>query len=245
MYSLVKTPLQENTVALFTGSGQNVVLRTFNRIYSWINDFFHFNYLRQQVQSLAEENNILLSQLVELKSLQEENKSLKEAFKVKQTTNWHLLPAQIIMVDPTGLTGSFWINQGQNNGLKPGMNVILANQILVGTLKECFSNYCRGESIFSPQTKIGVKDVASNFLAILIRDNQGRFILKLVPRDTNIQPNDLLVTSIENTNFLPNLLVAKVKSLIPSESSLEEYLTEPLFIPQELSSVFVITDSIF
>lgn len=245
IYFLVQNPLQENTIIILGNENQTILFKTFNRLNSWFNDFFHFNSLRSQVQNLKEENNNLLEQLVELKNLQEENSSLKEAFNVKQTTKWHLVPAQIIMIDPSGLTGNFWINQGQNNGLKPGMNVILANQVLIGTLKECFSNYCRGESIFAPQTRIGVKDVANNFLAIIEKDNQGRFILKLVPREANIQPNDLLITSTENNNFVPGLLVAKVKSLIPSESSLQEYLVEPLFISNQLFSVFVITNSVF
>jgi len=245
IYFISKDHIQQATVSTLAQSNEPMLLEIFNRSHSWFKDFFHFNQIRNQVQSLKEENNSLLWQLTQLKNLEEENISLKLAFDVKQKTNWHLLPAQIVLVDPTGLKGDFWINKGQSSGLKPGMNVILENQVLVGVLKECLTNYCRGESIFAPQTKIGVRDIESRVLAILEKDNQARFILKLVPRDTKIQPDDLLVTSTENTGLLPGLLVAKVKSLIPSESALQEYLTEPLFLPNQLFSVFVITDFIF
>jgi len=245
IYFISKKYIQQTTVSIFAQSNEPILLEISNRGYSWFKDFFHFNQIRNQVQSLKEENNNLLWQLIQLKNLEEENISLKLAFNVKQNTGWHLLPAQIVLVDPTGLNGNFWINKGQSSGLKPGMNVILENQVLVGVLKECLTDYCRGESIFAPQTKIGVKDIESRVLAILEKDNQARFILKLVPRDTQIQPEDLLVTSNENTGLMPDLLVAKVKNLIPSESFLQEYLTEPLFLPNQLFSVFVITDSIF
>ncbi|MFA5392145.1 MAG: rod shape-determining protein MreC [Candidatus Paceibacterota bacterium] len=245
IYFISKNNIQQTTVSIFAQSNKSILLEVFNRANSWFKDFFHFNQIRNQVQNLKEENNNLLWQLTQFKNLEEENISLKLAFNVKQETGWNLLPARIVLVDPTGLNGNFWIDKGQNSGLKPGMNVILENQVLVGVLKECLTNYCRGKSIFAPQTKIGVKDIESRVLAILEKDNQFRFILKLVPRDTQLQLDDLLVTSNENTGFLPGLLVAKVKNLISSESSLQEYLTEPLFLPNQLFSVFVITDSIF
>ena len=245
LYFISQNSIQTVAVSAFGYPQESSFLKIFNRAYSWANDFFHFNKVRNQTQSLKEENNKLLSQLSRIKTLEEENASLKEAFNMKEMYHWNLVPAEIVLVDPTGLTGVFWINKGVSSGLKPGMNVILSNQILIGTLKECLSDYCRGESIFAPQTKIGVRDINSKVLAILERDTQGRFILKLVPRDVNIQPNDLLVTSTENTGLMPGLLVGKVKNLIPSESALQEYLTEPLFIPNQVLSVFIITNSIF
>jgi len=244
IYFIAQNKLKVASVSVFSEMKDNVFLHFLNQSSGWLNDLFHFNRIRYQAKNLEEENANLLFQLTQLKNLEEENLVLKEAFNLKKEKGWHLLPAQVILIDPTGLSGQFWIDQGQSSGLKSGMNVILENQVLVGILKECFKDYCRGESIFAPATKIGVESLESHVLAILEKDNRGRYLLKLVPQEANIEIGDLLVTSHENTNFLKGLLVAKVKDIIPSSNVLKEYILEPLFTKNQLSSVFVITDFI-
>jgi len=244
IYFTNQNKLKVASVSVFSEMKNNVFLNFLNQSSGWLNDLFHFNRIRYQAKNLEEENDNLLFHLSQFKDLEEENLALKEAFNLKKEKGWHLLPAQVILIDSTGFSGQFWIDQGQNSGLKSGMNVILENQVLIGILKECFKDYCRGESIFAPQTKIGVENVESHVLAILEKDNRGRYLLKLVPQEANILVGDLLITSQENTNFLKGLLVAKVQEIIPSSNVLKEYILEPLFTKNQLSTVFVITDFI-
>jgi len=124
------------------------------------------------------------------------------------------------------------------------MNVILEDKVLVGRLIECFNSYCRGESIFSPETKISVEDLRSSTLAIAEKDMKGNFRLKLVPYESDIQIGDILVTSSENANFFKGLLVAKVKKSSSSSniSSLKEFILEPLLNFSQISYVLIITD---
>jgi rod shape-determining protein MreC len=244
IYFTNQNKLKVASVSVFSEMKNNVFLNFLNQSSGWLNDLFHFNQIRYQAKNLEEENDNLLFHLSQFKNLEEENLALKEAFNLKKEKGWHLLPAQVILIDSTGFSGQFWIDQGQNSGLKSGMNVILENQVLIGILKECFKDYCRGESIFAPATKIGVENVESHVLAILEKDNRGRYLLKLVPQEANILVGDLLITSQENTNFLKGLLVAKVQEIIPSSNVLKEYILEPLFTKNQLSTVFVITDFI-
>jgi len=213
---------------------------------NWTNDFLHFNSLRKQLIDIKNENIRLISQAQNFKEIKEENILLKNALKIKDETGWSLMPAKIILMDPSGLTGSFWINKGTETGLKKGMNVILEDKILVGRLMECFNNYCRGKSIFSPETKISVEDLRSSTLAIVEKDIKGNFRLKLVPYESDIKIGDILITSSENTNFFKGLLVAKVKKLGSSSdaSSLKEFILEPLLNFSQISSVLIITDFI-
>jgi len=210
---------------------------------NWTNDLLNFNNLRKQLSVIKYENIKLINQLQNFKETKEENELLKNALKIKNETLWSLVPAKIILMDPSGLTGSFWIDKGSKAGLKQGMNVILEDKILVGGLKECFDNYCRGESIFSPGIKISVEDLRSSVLAIAEKNAKGNFLLKLVPYESDIMTGDILITSSENANFLKGLLVAKVKKLSQSSdiSSLKEFILEPLLNPSQLSSVLIIT----
>jgi rod shape-determining protein MreC len=211
---------------------------------NWTNDLLHFNNLRKQLVELKNENIDFVNQLQKFNEIKEENDLLKNALKIKEETNWSVESAKIILTDPSGLTGSFWINKGSEIGLKNGMNVILEDKVLVGRLIECFNSYCRGESIFSPETKISVEDLRSSTLAIAEKDMKGNFRLKLVPYESDIQIGDILVTSSENANFFKGLLVAKVKKSSSSSniSSLKEFILEPLLNFSQISYVLIITD---
>lgn len=211
---------------------------------SWINDLFHFNDLRQKLNKIKSENINLINRFQDFRKLQEENIFLKEALKIKNKTDWSLEMAEIILMDPSGLSGSFWINKGLKAGLDEGMNVIVEDRILIGRLVECFNDYCRGESIFNPETRISVEDLRSAVLAVAEVDTKGNFRLKLVPYNSDIQIGDVLVTSAENTNFLKGLLVAKVQKAgsSPDTSSVKEFILEPLLNFSRLSSVFIIKD---
>lgn len=213
---------------------------------NWGNDLLHFSSLRKQLTEVKHQNIVLINQLQNFKEIQEENKLLKNALKIKNESLWSLTTAKIILIDSSGLSGSFWIDKGLKAGLKEGMNVILKDKILVGKLKECFDNYCRGESIFRPGTKISVENLRSSVLAVVEKDFKGSFRLKLVPYESDIKIGDILVTTSENTDFLKGLLVAKVKKSISSSevSSLKEFVLDPLLNLSQISSVLIVTDII-
>ncbi|MDD5760769.1 MAG: rod shape-determining protein MreC [Candidatus Pacebacteria bacterium] len=209
---------------------------------NWFNDILHFNDLRKKLEEIELENINLISKLQNFKKLEEENYLLKEAFKIKDETNWPLEMAEIVLMDSSGLTGSFWINKGLKSDLKEGMNVITENKVLVGRLVECFDYYCRGESIFRPETKISVEDLRSSVLAVAEIDAKGNFRLKLVPYESDIKTGDILVTSAENPHFLKGLLIAKVKKVDSSKetSAMREFILEPLISSAPISSVLII-----
>lgn len=211
---------------------------------AWIIDLFHFNSLRKKINEIALENINLINQYQDFRRIHEENYILKEALKIKSETDWSLEMAEIILMDSSGLTSSFWINKGSKAGLTKGMNVIVENKILVGRLVECLDHYCRGESIFHPETKISVEDLRSSILAVAEIDAKGNFRLKLVPYESDIEIGDVLVTSAENSYFLKGLLVAKVKKADPSSgiSAMKEFVLEPLLNSSRISSVLIIKD---
>gem|GEM_PF-1273048 len=215
-----------------------------NNCRNWLDDLLHFNDLRKKIKEIKLENIVLINKLQDFKKLQEENDLLKESLKIKDEIGWSLEMAEIVLMDPSGLTGSFWVNKGLKSGLEEGMNVITENKVLIGRITECFDNYCRGESIFRPETKISVENLRSSVLAVAEIDARGNFRLRLVPYDSDIAVGDVLVTSAENSYFLKGLLVAKVQKVDSSfeMSAMKEFILEPLLNYLQISSVFIIKD---
>ncbi|MGB9763262.1 MAG: rod shape-determining protein MreC [Minisyncoccia bacterium] len=222
----------------------NNILTLFTHLNSWLYDFIHFNAIRNRAYYLNEVNNKLYQQILELRNLQNENETLRAALKLRQEKQWNLVPAQVIFVDPTGLTGNIWINKGLKDGVKKGMNVILANKSLIGITSECFDYYCKVETILSPQINISAQDINSNTVAIVTKDIRGQYLFKLVPHNANVLSGDILVTSNENQKYLKGLIIGKVNNLISEEMTLKEYSVDLPFEISNLNNVLVITNFI-
>lgn len=242
IYLIKEYRLKESTINSLNYSQNYKILGYFTKINSWFYDLLHFNNIRNQAYDLININNQLLYKLSTLNDVIQENNILKTALRLKEEKKWNLVPAEIIFVDPTGLTGDIWINKGIKDGITKGMNVILDNESIVGVTSECFESYCRVSTILSPQTKISVKHLPSNTIAIVNKDLKGQFILKLVPHDVNIEIGDLVITSNENKQYLSGLIVGQIKQLNSEEVSFKEYVIEPLFSLNQLTRVLIITN---
>lgn len=212
----------------------------------WFRDLWHFNSIRNQNSQLVAEKLELINQIHQLLPLKEENETLRNALKMQQEKSWRFAMAKIIFIDPTSLSGYFWLDKGAGDGLKEGMNLIDKNGILVGKLVKCLENYCQGEFALSSGIKIGVKDLRSNVLAILDKDNQGNFRLKLLPPLADIKDGDVLVTSVENSDFIGGLLVGQLKEIksSPNVELEKRFIVKPFLNQKQFSEVLVITDFI-
>lgn len=244
VYLEQKSFLENAIVQAAVGVNQNTSLFSpFTSLQLWFSDLFHFNQIREEYASLKEENVNLIREVSYLSSLKEENEILREALKIKEEKKWHLIPAKVILTDPTGLSGNFWINKGLDDNLKEGMNVITNNEVLVGRITKCYNQSSKVESIFAPGIRIGVENLRSNILAVAERDFQGNFYLKLIPPNADIEVNDILVTSSENSFYVKGLLVAKVKEKTPTSKIPEkEYVLETFLNHLKLQDVLIITD---
>lgn len=212
-------------------------------IESWFSDLFHFNQIRKNYLKLKQENTLLIKQISYLNSLKEENEFLRQAIKIQEEKNWHLLPAKVILIDPSGLSGNLWINKGTEDGLKEGMNIITSEEVLVGRIIQCFKHSSLVESIFSPGIKISVVNQRSKVLAVIEKDFKGNFYLKLIPPMADIEIGDIFTTSSENTFYVKGLLVAKVKDKQSASKTPEsEYLLESFLNRSKIQDVLVITD---
>ncbi len=232
---------QRNTVSI-VARGQDAGLYV-SPLQGWIHDFFHFNQLRNICRETQKENQRLLIQNTKITQIQEENNQLRQMLKLKEEKSWHLVLANVILTDPTGLSGSFWINKGSEDELAAGMNVIINGEILVGNLVKCFPSYCQGVSILYPDSRLSVRDSRSEVMAIAERDSGGKLLLKLVSQEADIKKGDVLVTSRENPAFLPDLLVARVGDQQGIAANfLKDFSLEPFFERSDISSVIVITD---
>jgi len=220
---------------------KNLSFRSVKEIGYFLNDFLSFSSIRKQYYTLKEENLKLKTFESQYYQLKEENENLKKALLLKEN-NLEVVPSKIILVDSSPLPSYFWLDKGLGEGIKPEMNIITKDKILIGKIVYCFQNFCQGEFVFSPEKKIGVEILNKDIKGLAFRDKNGAYLLSYVLEGANVEKGDLVVTA-GGSKFLKNFLIAKVKE--KKESSLKnqgysEFYLDPLMDYSILDNVLII-----
>jgi len=197
--------------------------------------------LREENKKLKEENRQLLSQLLELKNLQQENKELREALHLKIGRDFQIIEAKIIARSTDNHT--FVINKGKEDGITPGMAVITPQKIFVGKIKQVFKRDSYVELITSSSQKISVFIGKENLLGIVQGKGNFALVSENIPKEKKIEINDIVVTANLQQEIPSGLLVGKVVEVNKTDLSPFQVLKiEPLFDLSNINLLFIVTD---
>ncbi len=224
-----------------TGSLQKKLFESGKRTIQSLSNIFSDKTLREENERLKEENRRLLSQLVELKNLQQENKELREALGLKTRKDLQIVEAKIIARSTDSHT--FVINKGKKDGITPKMVVITPHKALVGQIKQVFKKNSLVELITSPSQKISVFIGKENLLGIVQGKGDFTLVSENIPKEKKIEINDIVVTANLQQEIPPGLLVGKVMEVNKTDLSPFQVLKiEPLFDLSNLNLLFIVTD---
>ena len=113
--------------------------------------------LKSQINSLTEQNNILIQDQTELTRL-------KELYDLDQEyTDYPKVAARIISKDPGNWYDTFMINKGSNNGIRVDNNVI-AGKGLVGIVTEVGPSWATVRSIIDDSSNVSAMAVSTSCL---------------------------------------------------------------------------------
>jgi len=232
-----------NTVLKSVETSTSFSKPVFFNIGKYFNNIFSANYLSKRNQFLEGETNKLKSLLIASDSLQKENESLKAALKISLEDDLVLESAQVVFSNTGGLQNTIVINKGSQNGLKEGMNVILADKILVGRLIKVLPNYSQLETIYGPGVSLGAEILGSKVLGLAERNNQGFFYFKLYPADAIMKTGDVLITSVENNIFYKGLIIGEILDQKQNEQGKRSI--KEAFKISDLDQVLIIKNEVF
>ena len=181
--------------------------------------------LQTTVDTLTEQNNVLLQDQAELARL-EQLYELDEEY-----TDYPKVAARIISKDPGNWYDTFMINRGSNDGIRVDNNVI-AGKGLVGIVTEVGSNWATVRSII---------DDSSNVSAMTVSTDELRFS-QLYDREDKVSVGERIVTSNISDKYVEGLFIGYVSEIELDTNNLTK--TGTLVTPvdfQHLKDVFVIT----
>lgn len=197
--------------------------------------------LKQQIDTLTEQNNQLLQAQKELARL-EELYRLDEAY-----SDYPKVAAQVISKDPGNWYSTFVIDKGTADGISVDMNVI-GQGGLIGIVTETGSNWAQVRSIIDDESNVSVmlSKSSETFMisGSLLEKNNGRLnFFQLNDTDEAARAGDAVVTSHISSKFLPGILVGYISDISLDANKLTKSGTlVPVADFTDLREVLVITE---
>ena len=196
--------------------------------------------LQTTVDTLTEQNNVLLQDQAELARL-EQLYELDEEY-----TDYPKVAARIISKDPGNWYDTFMINRGSNDGIRVDNNVI-AGKGLVGIVTEVGSNWATVRSIIDDSSNVSAMTVSTDDICVvegdleLIDEGKLRFS-QLYDREDKVSVGERIVTCNISDKYVEGLFIGYVSEIELDTNNLTK--TGTLVTPvdfQHLKDVFVIT----
>lgn len=196
--------------------------------------------LQDAVDTLTEQNNILIQNQSELSRLQELY-NLDEEY-----SSYPKVAARIISKDPGNWYDTFMINRGSNDGIRVDNNVI-AGKGLVGIVTEVGSNWATVRAIIDDSSNVSAMTVGTDDTCVvegeleLIDEGKLRFS-QLYDKDDKVTVGERVVTSNISDKYVEGLFIGYVSDIELDTNNLTK--TGTIVTPvdfQHLKDVFVIT----
>lgn len=175
--------------------------------------------LKEQVDKLTEENNMLLQDKYELSRL-------RELYKLDEKYYGYVkIGARVIGKESGNWFAKFTIDKGTLDGIEVDMNVIAAGG-LVGIVTEVGDHYAVVRSVIDDSSSVsgmllGTGDTCAVEGSLSLMDS-GYINVRYFKKDVNVKAGDKIVTSNISSKYLEGILIGYVQEIKQDANSLTQ-----------------------
>ncbi len=160
---------------------------------SIISDALDITKYKSENSSLRKTNAEMMLEINKLRQYGIENSELKDLLGIKDTLHYPILSANVISKSLSRSQGTFTLNVGKKDSVRPGMPVI--NEFgLVGIVYSTSANYSIVRTLENLDVSITVKDERSRVDGIM-KWNGSNLVIINVPKTYDVEPGDRIITS--------------------------------------------------
>ncbi len=171
----------------------SVFFGVFANFSSVISDALDIAKYKSENSSLRKTNAELMLEINKLRQYGIENSELKDLLGIKDTLHYPILPANVVSKSLSRSQGTFTLNVGRRDNVRPGMPVI--NEFgLVGIVYSTSSNYSIVRTLENLDLSLTVKDERSRVDGIM-KWNGANLVIINVPKTFDVEPGDRIITS--------------------------------------------------
>jgi len=217
----------------------SVFFGTFANFSSVVSDALDITKYKIENAGLQKRNTELMLEVSRLRQYGIENSELKDLLGIKDTTKYPLTPASVVSKSLSGAQGTFTIDVGKSDSVKPGMPVI--NEFgLIGIVYSTSSSFAIVRTLKDIDLSITVKDERSRVDGIM-KWNGSNLVIINVPKTYDIEPGDRIITSELSSIIAMPLPVGIVTGLNKVETGIfNEVTVKPFVNFAKAQQVFVI-----
>ncbi|MBQ7453505.1 MAG: rod shape-determining protein MreC [Selenomonadaceae bacterium] len=232
------------------------IMSPFQRAFAWVGSQLAFvkgtvaeiSHLHEQNKQLREEVEILRAQNLTATEYASENQRLRNLLGYKQSAvQFDLVAASVIGRESASWSSVIVINRGTLDGVANNMPVV-TELGLVGHVMEADFNSAKVQLLIDPRSSVGtlIQRPESRVAGIVEGDikNPGRPRMVNIPKDADVQINDMIITSGFGGVYPKGLVVGKCIAVHNEEGGLLKFCeVETAVNFQKLEDVAVIVAS--
>lgn len=230
-----------------------------------VSDFFQsftgYKNLRQENKKLQEENQRLWSEIIATNAILNENQRLTEALQNTKDDNFEIVLARVIGIDVAN--GFILVDKGSDQGISEKMPLISSTKVLYGVVFKVYKDFSQVMLISNQNSAVNVKVISAKtarqeqfqeenpsenkqsnqtpIYGIVKGEGNLSIYLDLVNYESNIDQDNVLVTSALGEIYPKNLLVGRITDIIKDDlKPFQEARIQPFFNIKNIEDLFVI-----
>ncbi|MBU3918336.1 rod shape-determining protein MreC [Patescibacteria group bacterium] len=174
----------------------------------FLDGLFSFSTLTKENQFLKEENKELLSKIVDLEDLRQENEELRIALDLGLADDYEFIETRVFSIN---LEQDFiLVNKGKQDGVEKGMAIIDFHNVLIGRVEEVYANQSKVFLVSNNNIKFSIEIEGEKINGLAKGNGNGEMFLDLVPKEEELIRGALITTAGLEADFPQGLLVGRI-----------------------------------
>lgn len=207
------------------------------------NSYQSYLNLRQTKEQLLLENTRLALENSTMYEMRLENERLRELIGFKARSELQLIAARVVVRGTKGFINGIVLDVGTQDGVAKNMPLVVSNG-LIGKVYQAGKNQSIGHLLLDPNFRVSAKIQRSRVTGIVSWDGGDYCLLNEVPKRSDVQFGDSVITSGYSEIFPVGIPIGIVTDITESHRGLFlDIKVKPAVNFEKLEEVFVISEN--
>ena len=216
-----------------------IAFGSFATVTSVISDLINVTDLKRENEELRETNAKLMLQISRLREFGIVNKELKELLTFKDTTDFPLIPANIVSRSLSMTQNTITLNAGKKDGVLPGMPVV-NDRGFIGIVNSISEDFSIARTLNNVDLRLTVMDERSRVNGILKWTGDELLVIN-IPNTFDVEAGDRIITSDVSSIVPIPIPVGIVEEFRPGETGVFSYIrVKPFADLAPVENVFIL-----
>jgi rod shape-determining protein MreC len=165
---------------------------------------------------LQRQNVLLQDELSRLRSVEQQNRILRELLDFRTDHEYPLIPVMIVSKELTSMNNGLTVNAGSNNGVESG-NPVVNSDGLIGIVIFTTGNYSQVMPYTHSMFKVSARIQESRAFGIVSWEGNrhDELVMRHVPQTIQVEQGQIVETSGFSNQYPPNIPIGEITRVEP------------------------------